>query len=220
MNLKRFLILKLMQTKIYKYFLKNIVPYIRFSMYYPKLRGIQFEEIRTRILPCDIILTVDKRKLTSFLIPGEFSHAAFFLGFRRTFEVAEMTHEDYTKSFLFDVCKQSDRVLILRCKDIALDPHYGFRMIHKCLSFQNTKYDSDFSLGVEALYCSELIYQSDFEKRIKYDLSDLAGIGQPYISPDGLLQAHNCYCVYDSDGIYTGHTGKKIEQIKNMEDKK
>ncbi len=220
MNLKRILILRLMETKVYKYFLKNIIPYIRFSMYYPKLRGFEFEEIRKVIKPGDIILTVDKRKLTSFLIPGEFSHAALFLGFKNLFQVAEMTHEDFTKSFLFDVCKQSDRVLVLRCQAISNDLDYIFRMTRYCLSFENAKYDSSFSLGVNALYCSELIYQSDFEKRIEYDLSDLAGIGQSYISPDGLLQAHNCYCVYDSDGIYTGHTGKKIEHIKNMEDKK
>lgn len=219
MKIKRFLILKLMQTRFYKYFLKHIIPYIRFSMYYPSFSGRYYKTISELIKPGDIILTVDKRKLTTLLIPGEFSHAALYLGSKVMFEVAEMTHTDFTKSFLFDVCKQADRVAIMRCLKIFYDSEYTNAMKLKCLTFENAKYDSEFSLGVESLYCSELIYQSDFEKRIEYDLSDLAGIGQPYISPDGLLLAHNCYCVYDSDGTYTGHTGKEIEHIKNMEEK-
>jgi len=108
-----------------------------------------------------------------------------------------MTHENYTRSHFFDLCMEADRVVILRCKDF--DSDYIQKVIQKCLSFQNAVYDVHFTLGVKSLYCSELVFQSDFERRLKVDLSDLAGIGLPYISPTGLYQAENVEIVWDSD---------------------
>ena len=108
-----------------------------------------------------------------------------------------MSHENYRKSHFFDICKESDRVVILRCKDF--DKEYITRMIKKALSFSKAKYDSSFDLGIKALYCSELIYQADIEKRLKISLEDLAGIGQPYISPTGLYKSKNCSVVFDSN---------------------
>jgi hypothetical protein len=112
------------------------------------------------------------------------------------YEIAEMTHTDYTKSHFFDLCKEADRVCILECVDFT--PDYVEAMIARCLSFESARYDSEFTLGVEALYCSELIYQADFAKFLEVDLSDLAGLGRPYLSPDGIYQAENVRVVWDS----------------------
>jgi predicted nuclease of restriction endonuclease-like RecB superfamily len=114
-------------------------------------------------------------------------------------EVSEMTHDHYVKSTFFDLCRESDRVIILECKD--WDEEYSNKVIQKCKDLSSAKYDTQFNLGVEALYCSELIYQSDFERRLDIQLDDLIGLNKPYISPDGLLAAKNCTVIWDSDNV-------------------
>ena len=73
------------------------------------------------------------------------------------FETSEMTHDDYTKSTFFDICKESDRVVIMRPD---LSQQEIDEAVFKCKSFQGAEYDASFDLGVKSLYCSELIYQS------------------------------------------------------------
>jgi hypothetical protein len=185
-----------MKTKFYRWLLMKIVPYIRFSLYYTKLRGWQFHQAVKIYQPGDILLSVDKKKLTSLLIPGVFTHASFAIAKNAPFEVAEMTHANYSRSCLFDIFKEADRVVILRPE---WDEYYRSKAIEKCLSLQNATYDVSFSLGIESLYCSELVYQSDFERRLKFDLSDLAGLGRPYLSPDGIYDCGDLTVIFDSD---------------------
>lgn len=189
-----------MQTSAYGYLLKHILPYIRLTTYYTSFRGNQFYEGYKRLRPGDIILTHDKKKLTGLLIPGTVDHAALCVGRNgKDYEIIEMTHEDFKPTWFFDICKESDRVIILRCYDF--DFEYIHRMIQYAWTLNKAKYDGRFKLGVKELYCSELIYEADFERRLKVDLSDLLGLGQPYISPEGLLKAKNAYVVFDSKSI-------------------
>ena len=192
----------LTETKAYKWLLLHVIPFVRFSMYYTTIRGWKYHRGYARLEPGHIILTKDNNKLTTLLIGGEFTHAALCVGINSeskiNFEIAEMTHHNYTKSHFFDLCKEADRVVILECTDF--DSEYVEQMIEKCLTFQDAAYDTEFSLGVQALYCSELVYQADFERRLKVDLSDLAGLGREYISPTGLYQAKNVVVVWDSEG--------------------
>jgi hypothetical protein len=131
------------------------------------------------------------------LIPGEVAHAGLCVAKDAEWEISEMTHDNYSKSNFFDICKESDRVLILRCKD--WDENYKQQVIDKCKTFVDATYDVSFDFGVKALYCSELVYQSDIEKRLEVNLDDIAGIGQKYISPTGILKAENCDIIWDSD---------------------
>lgn len=194
----RILLRYLTQTRIWKCLLIKIIPYIRFSMYYTKIRGYKYSEAYRRLQPGDIILTVDKKKLTSILVPGIFTHAAFCVSKNKKgfFEVAEMTHNDYTESWFFDLCKEADRIVIMECKDF--DPSYKEKMIKKCLSFQGARYDITFTLGVLLLYCSELIFHTDFEKRMKLNLDDVHSLGTKYISPDGIYKCENNRVKYDT----------------------
>jgi len=169
-------------------------------MYYTALRGWKYQRGYKLLQPGDILLTADKKKLTTLLIPGEFTHAALCVDKGVEFEVTEMTHTDYTKSTFFDLCKEADRVVILRCKD--WDAEYTKKVIEKCKSFIDAKYDVDFELGINSLYCSELVYQSDFERRLQCDLEDLVGLGRPYISPTGIWKVYsegkNAMLIWDS----------------------
>ena len=197
---KRFL-LWLMQTRLYTYLLLHVIPYVRFTTYYTSLRGWKYLRGYRLLKPGDIILTLDRKKLTTLLIPGEFSHAALCVGKDCDFEVAEMTHTNYTMSTFFDICKESDRVAVIRCRD--WDPAYTQKVIEKCKSFKDAKYDVGFYLDIRALYCSELVFQSDFQYRLQCNLTDLEGLGRPYISPTGLWNAYakgrNADLVWDSD---------------------
>ncbi len=192
----RKLLLAFMQSKIYYWFLMHIVPYIRFSMYYTKLPGYKFYEAYRLLQPGDFLVSVDEKKLTTVLIPGGWTHAAFCVSKDEKFEIAEMTHKNYTRSTFFDFCKENDRIAIYRINNV--DAAYVQRMIAKCLSMGSALYDGEFKLGIDSLYCSELVYLCDIEGRIGASLDDLAGLGRPYISPTGLTKALNVTCIYDS----------------------
>lgn len=195
----KLILMWLIRSKIWRCILIKIIPFIRFSMYYPKIRGHQYANLYSKLKAGDIILSVDKMKLTSLLVPGTFTHASFCVhknGRPYFYEVAEMTHNDYTESYFFDICKEADRVVILRCDDF--DDDYKSQVIEKCRSLSASQYDVEFNLGIEALYCSELIYQSDFERRLKISLDDIHSLGTKYISPDGIYKAKNVKVIWDS----------------------
>lgn len=207
----------LMGTKIYEKVVMKIVPFIRFSTYYPDFTGFQFKRGYALLKKGDFVLVKDNKKLTGILIPGEWDHAAQIIDVGSEWEVSEMTHTNYTKSCFFDICAKGDRVAIFRCPKFD-DNYIDNVVIPTCKSFSPAIYDVEFKgaevgtmttlntmqLGIPALYCSELIYLSDPEKRLGADLTDLIGIGRPYISPDGLAKAANVYCVWDSDNDKVG----------------
>lgn len=196
-KIRKHFILALMQSRFYAWLLLHVIPYIRLTTYYTSLRGWKYLRGYALLQPGDIILTLDRKKLTALLIPGNFSHAALCVDKGCEWEVSEMTHTNYTKSAFFDICKESDRVVILRCRD--WDAEYISNVIAACKSFDHANYDIKFDFGVQALYCSELVYQSDFEQRLKINLDDIEGLGTQYISPDGLSKAKNCDWIWDSD---------------------
>lgn len=206
-NLYRRFIFWLTQTKFYEKVLLGVIPFIRFTTYYTSFRGYKYHQGYKKLLPGHIILTTDKKKLSSVLIPGNWSHAGLCVGKDGVWEVSEMTSSHYVKSCFFDLCKEADHVVILDCPD--WDDDYKKLMIEKCKSFEGAKYDIQFELGVKALYCSELVYLSDFEKRLKVSLEDLAGIGREYISPNGLYNAKNVSVVWDSDELHPPFSNEK-----------
>ena len=196
-SLYRKMVSWVMQTQVYKYLLKYVIPYIRFTTYYTSLRGKKYHSLYEKLKAGDVILTIDKKKLTTMLIPGEFSHAAMCVSLDKNWEVSEMTHDDYTKSCFFDICKESDRVVIMRCKKITGEQLT--KAIEKCKSLEDATYDAEFSLGIKELYCIELVYQAYENNLLHADLEDFVGLGKPYISPDGLYRAKNLEVVIDSD---------------------
>lgn len=205
----------LTNTKAYAYLMKRVIPYIRFTTYYTSLRGDKYQAGYAILQPGHFVLTVDKKKLTTLLIPGTFSHAAFCVAKKSSSllsEIVEMTHTDYTKSWFFDLCKEADRVAIFTLLD--KDDEYISKMIFTAKQLEGTPYDITFTLGVKALSCSELIYFIDFEKRMQASLEDIHGLNRPYITPDGLAKAARVLCVWDSDNELAGLTGAQIEQMK------
>src|SRR6266498_2616908 len=99
MNIKRRLILAFMQTSIYRYLLLRVIPFVRLTTYYTSLRGWKCQRGYGLLQPGDILCTVDRKKLTTLLIPGEFTHTAVCVAHACgdkgcEWEVSEMTHTD------------------------------------------------------------------------------------------------------------------------------
>lgn len=193
----RYLILRMTKTTPYKWLLLDIFPYIRFTCYYTSFRGWKYVRGYRLLQPGDIILTNDRWKLTSLLVPGEWTHAALCVDKGSEFEVAEMTHTNFTESTFFDLCKESTRVAILRCRD--WNREYVSRVVAECLSYKNVLYDVCFENDFAALYCSELIVASDVAHRLQASNEDVLGLGMPYVSPGGIWKAKNIDVIWDSD---------------------
>jgi len=196
--MKQKILKKIVSSEIYRKVLAEVIPYIRFSTAHNDICGSKYQHGYSRLRPGQILLSVDRQKLTTMLIPGEFSHAAFCVakGDSGRFEIAEMTHKDYTESYFYDLCREADRIVLLEC--VAFDDEYVHQMIGRCLSYRGTPYDVEFDLSDDSLYCCELVYQSDFERRLDVSLED-TGIGYKYLSPDGLYRAGNVRVVWDSN---------------------
>jgi len=190
-------ILMLFESPIYKWLVLKVFPYVRFTCYYTSFRGWKYHRGYKLLMPGDVILTNDKWKLTSFLVPGEWTHAALCVDKESEFEVAEMTHTNFTRSTFFDLCRESTRLSILRCRD--WDDEYTKTVIETCLSFKDAKYDIKFEYGIKSLYCSELVIASDPEKRLRASDEDILGLGMPYVSPTGISKAKNIEVVWDSN---------------------
>ena len=187
-------------TKLYELIVIKLVPNIRFSTTYSKIRGNQYKAAYAVIQKGDIILTRDEKKLAGKFIDGYWDHVALFLGKGFDYEVAEMTRHGYTKSEFADVFKESSRFKIVRSSKLPSD--YINSMVDKCISFDGTAYDIYFILGVIQLYCSEMIYCADYEHRLRFDLSDLKSVGRKYLSPDGVEACPDLdIIVFDSDSL-------------------
>ena len=198
---RRKILLSLMNWSIYTWVLRRVIPYIRFSFYYTTMRGWKYKRGYELLKPGHILLTKDNSKLSTFLIPGSLPHAALCVGKIEDgddYEIGEMIAKGYTKSFFFDCCHEADRIVILDCVD--WDDEYKQKVIEKCKTFEGLPYDLQFDFGVAALYCSELVYQADFERRLDVNKADLMGLNvREYITPQGLFNAKNVVVVWDSD---------------------
>lgn len=180
-----------MSTKVYKFILKYVIPKIQIfqasgpSWYVKNL-------ILTNMKPGDMILSKRAFYLTNLLIGGKYSHGAVVLEYN---QIAEMTASNFEVVDINKFCEGATSIALLRFKNY--DDLYGNKVAAMALSFADAKYDTDFKLGVEALYCSELCYQSDFERRMKADLTDLVGMGRAYISPVGVYEADGLELIYE-----------------------
>ena len=233
-------IIWLMRTKLYKWLLVKQIPFIRFSLNATSMRGDKYHKGYSLLQKGMIIGSIDTRKLTGILIPkvtgGVLSHAALCIskrdpiepnkeyyniaprpGHGQGLEIVEMTHLDFTYSDFFDLCHESERIVIMDCLD--WDKEYKNKVIDKSLELRLAEYDGSFEMeSNNFLYCSELIYKADHRAgngsaRLKVNLEDLMGLGRPYLSPDGLLCGDNIRVVWDSEGQLTGMLGSQVREI-------
>jgi len=196
---RRGLLVRAMESVAYRWGMRWIVPRIRFTWKHASLPLWKILRGHKLLKPGHIILTTSHWQLTSMCIPGKLTHAAMCVGIHAEgaeYEVAEMVAAGYRKNDWPGVC-QASRVVILECD--AWDKDYTRRVVLTCKSFNGTPYDPLFAFGVKALYCSEMIWASDFARRLEASVSDLMGLGSAYVSPQDLFDAKNVTVIWDSD---------------------
>jgi hypothetical protein len=185
------LLLWFMGTRIYSFFSLKIIPYL-YVWFMPRKPADGIGEWLLRIEDGDILLCHSKTKLTSFLIPGKWDHAAI----ATPQGVVEMVGTGWRCIPYIQYWNEASSFCVMSFRNA--DPEYQKAFYEKALSFKGTPYDIHFTLGVKALYCSELIHVCDTENRGEYNLADLAGLGRPYLSPQGIYNAKGLHVVYES----------------------
>jgi hypothetical protein len=187
-----------MRTSLYNFVLSKIVPFIRTTTYYPEFPGRKYVKAYAILQPGDVIYCDDDKKLTSFLIPGKVAHVAMCVdkGDDAEYEVAEFTHTNFTKSFFFDVAKESTWLAIGRPQ---VADGYKMKVIDKMKTFEPKKYDNQFDNSDEKESCSESIYDADFEKLYGIEPEYLPILGRSYPTPDAVYKAKNIKIIWDSD---------------------
>lgn len=219
-KLKQYTLFWLMDTDLWFNLLKYIIPYIRFTTYYPKMKRLVYNTLYSRLQPGDILFQIDDQKLTAKIIGGTWSHVAICVGKGEgKVEVVDMTHEDFRETDFFEFCKEGSRVAIGRINDPRWTPEVNQKFIDNVwaekgsiynFSFRSKeKYDprkhgpttKDGGKIYKFNYCSQLPMVADQLDIIDANWEDLAGLGVPYISPTGLYKAKNMMIVADSDLI-------------------
>lgn len=166
-----------------RWFLSEMLPAIRFSFHAPKMTGAQFNSFIGIVQPGDIVFSADRSKLASWLVPGEWSHAALYVGDGWIVEAVQpkvkMTHA-------FDFCHSADVVGVVRYEWPELE-----RVLFEAKATVGLPYDAIFEKGKEALYCSELVAMFDEMNLMGFNDQDELGLGLEYVSPDDLWNAKN-----------------------------
>lgn len=170
----------LVKFKLVRWMLSKILPHIRFSTGYAKFGSKDFYKLLTAVCPGDFLLSVDRSKLSTYLIPGYWSHAAVVVGVPGSgTEIAEMVAGGFKRVGLFDFCKESDDVVLIR---VWKTRDHQNQIIKKCLSLSGAKYDLEFEHGDLEYYCSELCAASD-------DRDTLNIKNKPVINPDDIFNS-------------------------------
>lgn len=209
---KRKLILFVMRSRPYQWFLRWVLPHIRLSTRLPQVNGRSFMSGYSVLQPADYIFTYTENKLTSKLIPGPVDHVAFCVAKGGPFEAVEMIASGFNKCHFFDLCHESDRIIIARAP--KWDHEYRRLVIAHALAleFKVKGYDQFFDDETdEFLYCSELAAVIDFGQTLRLDRTDFLGLGRKYISPMGFLCSYDLIVVFDSWGELEGLTGDQVE---------
>lgn len=170
----------LTKFNIIRFLIKRVIPKIMFRTQYSKITGARYLEVANYLKEGDILLSVDNYKLTSFLIPGYWSHAGIVKSTNGQITISEMISDGYSETNLYDFCKSSDNIMVIRVD--KNQSGYGLRMANEINKYINSQYDIEFEHGDKEMYCSELVAACDFENRLGLDLSKI-------ITPDDIYKA-------------------------------
>lgn len=181
----------------------RIVPHVRLSTGYGRTSYEDYREILEHAQVGDIIVSTDRAKLATILIPGKWSHIGLVTHCDdRSVMITEAVMPMVRETSLYDFCRTSDSVALFRHKgfselrgDEAMANRQKVAGIAKSLI--GVSYDTMFTFGPEALYCAELIDRCYLEYA-SFDWTDAWGIGAPYLTPDGVVCSEDLYCVYQA----------------------
>jgi len=149
-----------------------------------EIKGKSYYDVRELIQPGDIVLRGFKKYLDGYFIPGEFSHAGFYIGGEKEQIIHSMTPEvQYTDLVTF---MRADAFVVLR---FPLTKQQIQETITRAESKLGTPYDYDFVFEKEDnperfFSCSELVYyiMKPFKDITGWNLKEMKKFGGLYKS--------------------------------------
>lgn len=186
----------IMSRKLVQWVIGKILPKIRLSTGYGRTTYEDYQAIEEYAEVGDLIFSTDRAKLSTFLIPGQWSHVGIISNVYKGVMIIEAVPEGVRKTNLYDFCKTSDQVMLSRLKR---RPEQHLEIVTEAVatatSLIGRPYDFGFWQNNRALYCAELIAVA--YAVVKFDWSDLLGLGFEYLTPDGVAASPEIETVYE-----------------------
>ena len=199
MNFKRWIL----GLRPVQFFVERVLPKLRFTTAYPQMTGSAWNAFLLNAKPGDLVFSTDGSKLSSWLIPGVWDHVGIVCLDGGELVVVEAVQPKVRRSTLFDFCHHADFVGIARPE--RLNPEQLEKFQVRALALVGIRYDALFQPGREALYCSEVVLESwpygdDFNNfsPLLADMTDEAGIGTSYATPDDIWAAYSLTKIFAS----------------------
>lgn len=118
-----------------------------------KIKGHEIRQILNVIKKGDILLSRHDSYISSFFIPGYWSHAALYDGENNIYQ---STGSGVGSEDILDFCR-TDNIVVFRIKTSSEKMVNNAITLAKELVSQNIGYDYDFKSGNDELYCSEFV---------------------------------------------------------------
>jgi hypothetical protein len=148
-----------------------------------------YQFIKSKIKPGDVLLSKEDWRLSNVLISGEWSHAAIAV---ESYMVLEATPPNVRRIHLAQFVLSKDHIALLRPKfKIDFKNYVDF--------YINGEYDFSFLSNNKQWYCSELVY--DYLKRISNKMPFVLRKtwGVETSTPDDFINAKSKFdCIYKS----------------------
>ncbi len=188
----------LQKTRTYAFLMYYVVPRWRLSICHTSMTDEKYKAGNALLQKDDTILTRDRWALSTWLVPGYWTHALRCVGeIDGEMMCVEMTRKGRGKVTFAKAAFHSSSFEIIRCP--GFDSDYSDDMAAICEGFKDAEYDTMFLLGPHKIYCSEYLYLCDTENRMGVELSRAWGTREWVVSPDNLAAGSNVEVVYNSD---------------------
>lgn len=191
-------------NKLVQWLLLKVIPKIRLSTGYGRTSWDDYSAILERALPGDIIFSADRAKISTLLIPGDWSHVGIVAEKHECkCKIVEAVPEGVRITDLYSFCQTSDEVMLMRPYPLSRSLVENQEMFDRIMrdralfakSLVGRSYDALFSRNNQALYCAELVHEV-WGGFCRFDWSDFLGLGHPYLTPDGIAESPDLVQVY------------------------
>lgn len=155
-----------------------------------KIEGKHYREIAKLIKPGDVLLSRSDRYVSTFLIPGYWTHAGFYWGG----EEERVIHATSDGVVIEDIINflRTDHVAILRPKE-----QYVERAIELAKTMINQEYDFLFNFDdSNRLSCTELIFCCYHQS-----ITPQKRFGKMTVNADDILGSNNFEIIWNSDKV-------------------
>jgi len=129
-----------------------------------KVNDKQLAILKKALANGDFLFTRRDYFLKNLVVPGRYHHVGFWDKERQV--VIEMQNEGYEETQLEDFLARYTEVVVSKCE--KFDVSYRTKFVGNLRSYSSKEYDSNFSYNTKNMYCSEMGFQADQDRRMEY----------------------------------------------------